>query len=28
MKKRIKHCDSCKVDFSTMYRVQYKKPKE
>ena len=28
MKQRIKHCEVCKVDFSTMYRVQYKNPKE
>ncbi len=28
MKQRIKHCVICKVDFSTMYRVQYKNPKE
>jgi len=27
MKQRIKHCEFCDVDFSTMYRVQYKKPK-
>ena len=26
MKQRIKHCAICKVDFSTMYRVQYKNP--
>jgi len=25
---RIKHCEVCIVDFSTMYRVQYKTPKE
>ena len=28
MKQRIKHCVICKVDFPTMYRVQYKNPKE
>jgi hypothetical protein len=28
LKKRIKHCNVCKVDFSTMYRVQYKAVKE
>ncbi|WP_299057154.1 hypothetical protein [uncultured Polaribacter sp.] len=28
MKQRIKHCTICKVDFPTMYRVQYKNPKE
>ncbi len=28
MKHRIKHCVVCKVNFSAMYRVQYKKPKE
>ena len=28
MKQRIKHCAICKVDFSTMYRVQYELPKE
>jgi hypothetical protein len=28
MKQRIKHCAICKVDLSTMYRVQYKNPKE
>ena len=28
MKLRIKHCEVCNVDFSTMYRVQYKTPKE
>ena len=27
MKQRIKHCVICKVDFPTMYRVQYKNPK-
>jgi hypothetical protein len=26
--KRIKHCKFCNTDFSTMYRVQYKNPKE
>ena len=26
--KRIKHCKVCNTDFSTMYRVQYKNPKE
>ncbi len=24
MKQRIKYCGICKVDFPTMYRVQYK----
>ena len=24
----MKLCDVCKIDFSTMYRVQYKNPKE
>jgi hypothetical protein len=28
MKQRIKYCAVCKIDFSTMYRVQYKNPKE
>ena len=28
MKQRIKHCNVCNVDFSTLYRVQYKNPKE
>jgi hypothetical protein len=28
MKQRIKHCAICKVDFSTMYRVQYESQKE
>ena len=28
MKERIKHCNVCKLDFATMYRVQYKHPKE
>ena len=28
MKQRIKQCAICKVDFSTMYRIQYKNPKE
>jgi len=28
MKLRIKHCEVCNVDFSKMYRVQYKNPKE
>ncbi len=28
MKQRIKHCEVCKVDFSKMYRIQYKNPKE
>jgi hypothetical protein len=27
MKQRIKNCTICKVDFSIMYRVQYKIPK-
>ena len=28
MKERIKYCNQCNIDFSTMYRVQYKNPKE
>ena len=28
MTQRIKHCNVCNVDFPTMYRVQYKNPKE
>jgi len=28
MKQRIKHCNICTLDFSTMYRIQYKNPKE
>ena len=28
MKQRIKHCALCNIDFSTMYRVQYKNPKD
>ena len=28
MKQRIKHCNVCNIDFSTMYGVQYKNPKE
>jgi len=28
MKQRIKHCNVCNIDFSTMYRVQYENPKE
>jgi len=28
MTQRIKHCNNCKIDFSTLYRVQYKHPKE
>jgi hypothetical protein len=28
MKERIKLCEVFKIDFSTMYRVQYKSPKE
>ena len=28
MKERIKYCNECNVDFATMYRVQYKHPKE
>jgi hypothetical protein len=28
MKQRMKLCEVCKIDFSTMYRVQYKNPKE
>jgi hypothetical protein len=27
MKQRIWYCAICKVDFSTMYRIQYKNPK-
>ena len=27
MKQRIKYCEICNVDFSSMYRVQYKNPK-
>ena len=27
MKQRIKQCAICKVDFPTMYRVQYQNPK-
>ncbi|MEM6721061.1 MAG: hypothetical protein AAF611_17160 [Bacteroidota bacterium] len=27
-KERIKHCEVCKEDFSTMFRIQYKVPKE
>lgn len=25
---RIKYCKICQEDFSTMYRIQYKQPKE
>ncbi|PTX59451.1 hypothetical protein C8N46_10939 [Kordia periserrulae] len=25
---RIKHCDICKEDFDTLFRIQYKLPKE
>ena len=28
MTQRIKHCNVCNIDFPTMYRVQYKNPKE
>jgi hypothetical protein len=28
MKQRMKLCEVCKIDFSTMYRVQYKNPNE
>ncbi|MEN8764898.1 MAG: hypothetical protein ACN4EF_02535 [Wenyingzhuangia sp.] len=28
MKTRIKYCKVCDVDFPTMYRIQYKNPKE
>ncbi len=28
MKERIKHCNMCKLDFETMYRVQHRHPKE
>ena len=28
MTQRIKHCNNCKEDFSTLYRAQYKHPKE
>jgi len=28
MTQRIKLCNVCKIDFSTLYRVQYKHPKE
>ena len=28
MKQRMKLCELCKIDSSTMYRVQYKNPKE
>lgn len=28
MTKRIKYCKICFKDFATMYRVQYKDPKE
>ena len=28
MKQRIKYCNVCNIDFPTMFRVQYKKPKE
>ena len=28
MTQRIKHCNVCNVDFPTMYRIQYKNPKE
>ncbi|MGK0412670.1 MAG: hypothetical protein ACJA1B_000869 [Polaribacter sp.] len=27
-KSRIKYCEICKKDFSTMYRIQYKLPKK
>jgi hypothetical protein len=28
MEKRIKYCKRCHNDFSTLYRIQYKNPKE
>jgi len=28
MKQRIKHCAICNIDYTTMYRVQCKNPKE
>jgi hypothetical protein len=28
MQQRIKPCKVCNIDFSIMYRVQYKNPKE
>ena len=28
MTQRIKHCNVCNIDFPTMFRVQYKNPKE
>ena len=28
MKNRIKHCNRCNIDFPTLYRIQYKNPKE
>ena len=28
MKQRIKYCEICKLDFSTMYRVQHTNPKQ
>lgn len=28
MTQRIKYCNICEIDFSTMYRVQYKNPRE
>jgi hypothetical protein len=27
MKQRSKECEACKIEFSTMYRIQYKNPK-
>ena len=27
MKERIKYCEICNTDYSTMYRIQYKLPK-
>ena len=28
MKQRMKLCEVCNIDFSTMYRVQYKSPQQ
>lgn len=28
MKERIKYCEICKQDFSTMYRIQYQLPQK
>ncbi|SEE08758.1 hypothetical protein SAMN05444353_0665 [Polaribacter dokdonensis DSW-5] len=27
-KSRVKYCEICKKDFSTMFRIQYKQPKK